>query len=106
MKLIDSLRLRFEDQIVTITVTIVVIACLLALISAFVILAKSALCHFEISNDIYTQIISGSHEYDEIKQMSMSFLANDNRIDYCEASELQKAYDRLTSSKAVLLGWL
>lgn len=68
--------------------------------------AKSFVCGVEISDVAYAEIVIGSHERDEIKKMSIAFLSNDGLIDVCEAYELQKLYDELTSPKATLLGWL
>lgn len=102
MKLISTLWSRYEVQILCAAA----LAFILSVAFGVIYLFGTLRCNFEISNTNYAQIVIGSHEHDEIKQMSMTFLANDNRIDYCEASELQEAYDQLTSSKAVLLGWL
>ncbi|WP_116870630.1 hypothetical protein [Vibrio splendidus] len=102
MKFISAFLSRYEVQILCFAT----LAFILSVAFGVIYLVGTLRCNVEISNSSYAQIVIGSHEYDEIKQMATRFLANDNRIDYCEASDLQDAYDQLTSSKAVLLGWL
>lgn len=68
--------------------------------------AKSKFCSFEVSNEAYSEIVSASLEFNEIKVLTATLMSHDGQIDICEASELQRAYDELTSSKAKLLGML
>ncbi|WP_135443105.1 hypothetical protein [Vibrio tasmaniensis] len=65
--------------------------------------AKSKFCSFEVSNKTYSEIVAGSLEFEEIKVLAAALMSDDGQIDICEASELQRAYDELTSPKAKLL---